>query len=162
MRATMEKMEEEREQLVAEVEAQIEKALISMTMTLEMSDSDEGSNVDGQSRPSSKMSSRPNSKTGSRRSSNATRSPPRTLSIDSATLAGTAEYDELARDALESSTIPEEEEVDASPEEAVNNIDASEPAGDRSQDAMVAVDEGIHHNSDRIAQSVMQIQQKVS
>lgn len=157
MRLAMQGMEEERDKLVAEVESQIERALQSMSMSIEMSDSEEdNSNVDGDS---SAASSRSASKVGSRRSSNATRSPMRTQSIDSATLAGTTESDEIIKHSLETTTIAEEEEEQ--PPTTTMNIDATEPAVDRSQDAMVAVDEGIHSTTDRIAQSVLQIQQKV-
>ncbi|KAH8120321.1 AEX-3 domain-containing protein [Phellopilus nigrolimitatus] len=165
MRQAMEKMEDERAQLVEEVEAQIERALASMSMSIEMSESEDGSQLDGSQLDDSQLdgqqseSSRPPSDVGSRRSSNAVGSPPRTFSTDS-TLAGTAENDDMTRHSLESSAIAEEEEEEASP--TVLNIDASgAPVGERSQDAMVAVDEGIHQNSDKIAQKVMQIQQKL-
>ncbi|THH11090.1 hypothetical protein EW145_g869 [Phellinidium pouzarii] len=155
MRQAMEKMEEERAELVAEVEAQIERALVSMSMSIEMSDS-EGSQGDGSHQSTS---SRTPSNMGSRRSSNAAaQSPPRAMSMDSTTLAGTAENDDMTRHSVESSAIAEEEE----PPSTDANSDASgAPAGDRSQDAMVAVDEGIHQNSDKIAQKVLQIQQKL-
>ncbi|KAL5535522.1 hypothetical protein ACEPAF_3616 [Sanghuangporus sanghuang] len=155
MRSAMQKMEDERDKLVAEVEMQIERALQSMSMSIEMSDSEEdGSQLGGEN---SAVSSRSSSRVGS---SHATRSPMRTQSIDSATLAGTAESEEITKHSLETTTIAEEEEEEA-PVSTTMNIDATETAVDRSQDAMVAVDEGIHSNTDRIAQSVLQIQQKL-
>jgi EEF1A N-terminal glycine/lysine methyltransferase len=162
MRAEMEQMESEREQLVAEVELQIERALHSMTLSMEMSDSEEdGSQVDENA--SASASSRPQSKLGrhSRASSNAVGSSPRTQSIDSATLAGTTEAGESVRHSLDADAIKEEDENESTESPtAPNNIDATAPV-DRTMDTMVAVDEGIHSNSDRIAQSVLQIQQKV-
>ena len=159
MRAAMEKMEEERAQLVEEVEAQIERALKSMSMSIEMSDS-EGSNYDDEadvdadgktassSRPVSRLSDMPQS-----------RPVTRAMSTDSATLAGTAENDDIIRHSIESSAIAEEEEEE---QRADQRIDASNaPTGERADDAMIAVDEGIHQNSDKIAQKVLQIQQKV-
>ena len=83
----------------------------------------------------------------------------RTQSIDSATLAGTVESEEIAKDSVE--TTIEEETDEPEPVSTTMNIDAAETAVDRSQDAMVAVDEGIHDNSDRIGKRVLQIQQKV-
>lgn len=157
MRLAMQKMEDERDKLVAEVELQIERALQSMSMSIEMSDSEEdGSQLGDNSAISSRSSSRMRSRSASR----ATRSPMRTQSIDSATLAGTAESEEMTKHSLETTTIVEEEEEEA-PVSTTMNIDATETTVDRSQDAMVAVDEGIHSTTDRIAQSVLQIQQKV-
>ncbi|EJD03960.1 uncharacterized protein FOMMEDRAFT_106299 [Fomitiporia mediterranea MF3/22] len=157
MRLAMEKMEEERTELVHEVELQIERALQSMSMSVEMTDSEEdGSQLDG----NEDGSSRSPSKAGSRRSSNATRSPLRTQSIDSATLAGTAENEEITKHSMETTTITEEEEEQQAASTGMN-IDATAPPVDRSQDAMVAVDEGIHSNTDRITQSMLQIQQKL-
>lgn len=152
MREAMDKMEEERAQLVEEVEAQIERALASMSLAVEMGDSD----AESQAESLRSMSSRPSSGVGSRRSSNAGHSiPPRPFSTDS-TLAGTAETDEETRHSMDSSAFSE---VEASP--TVGHDEHPRPGTvDRSSD-MVAVDESIHQNTDRIAQKVMQIQQKV-
>lgn len=152
MREAMDKMEEERAQLVEEVEAQIERALASMSLAVEMGDSD----AESQAESHRSMSSRPSSGVGSRRSSNAGHSiPPRPFSTDS-TLAGTAETDEETRHSMDSSAFSE---VEASP--TVGHDEHPRPSTvDRSSD-MVAVDESIHQNTDRIAQKVMQIQQKV-
>lgn len=170
MRAAMEKMEEEREQLVEEVEAQIERALMSMSMSIGTSengdsDYDGEADVDGQSgssRPVSRLSDTPQS-----------RPVTRAMSTDSATLAGTAENDDIIRHSVESSAIAEENEDESSNGEGVSpptereqqvqkRIDASSaPAGEQGEDAMGAVDEGIHTNSDKIAQKVLQIQQKL-
>lgn len=166
MRMAMDNMEEERAQLVAEVELQIERALQSMTLSLADSDSEEGAEGSELDEAGTAAGSRPASKLGrrSRSSSNAVRMSPRTQSIDSATLAGTQDGEGSIRHSLESSITEEDEEVSGNPSppavSTTTNIDAADPV-DRTQDAMVAVDEGIHSNSDRIAQSVAQIQQKL-
>lgn len=151
MREAMEKMEEERSQLVAEVEAQIERALASMSMAVEMDGSDDGSET------GSHLSDR---KPTSRRSSNAGRSPVRPFSTES-TLAETDEETQT-RHSIESRIIEEDEEEEEEASKTLENTEI-QPTGtsDRAQDTMTAVDEGIHQNSDRIAQKVLQIQKKV-
>lgn len=145
LRDYIDKMEEERSQLVAEVEAQIERALANMAIPVEMSDSEaeEGSQMLDSLPPT-----RPASSAGvsfARRSINT-----------ETTLADTGETDEETRHSVDS-TIPEIDERDAASE---TNHSQRTP-GDKGSDAMDAVDEGIHQNSDKIAQKVLQIQQKV-
>ncbi|KAJ6575111.1 AEX-3 domain-containing protein [Mycena capillaripes] len=163
MRDTMEKMEQERAEMVAEVEAQIERALASMAVDID-SDYD-----DDESRPDSRLSSRPGSRMSSasrsRRASDAKR-PLRSFSTES-TLAESYEAADLDMQHVgpakqldrETDTIPEgeEDEMPASPNRK-KRFSASET--DMPQDGMNAVDEGISQKSDRIAQKVMQIQQK--
>lgn len=148
MRQAMEKVEEERAQLVAEVEAQIERALASMSMAVEMDESEEEIGSHRSASP------RPRSDTGQSNVDEHS-TPVRPFSTDS-TLAGTAETDEETRHSLESSIIPEENDTVVSTTES-----NGQSTVDRSNDTMVAVDEGIHQNTDRIAQKVLQIQQKV-
>ncbi|KAJ7786304.1 hypothetical protein B0H16DRAFT_1489998 [Mycena metata] len=140
MRETMERMEQERAEMVAEVEAQIERALASMA------------------RPGSRATSR------SRRTSDATKRPLRSFGTES-TLAESYEAADLDMEHVkkldrETDTIPEGEEEDlpASPNRK-KRFSASET--DMPQDGMNAVDEGISQKSDRIAQKVLQIQQKL-
>ncbi|KAJ7092723.1 AEX-3 domain-containing protein [Mycena epipterygia] len=160
MRDTMEKMEQERAEMVAEVEAQIERALASMAVDI---DSDYGS-----SRPSSRLSSRPGSRASvsrSRRTSDAAKRPLRSFGTES-TLAESYEEADLERVVVgkqmdrETDTIPEgeEEETPASPNRK-KRFSASE--ADMPQDGMNAVDEGISQKSDKIAQKVLEIQQKL-
>ncbi|KAJ7125580.1 AEX-3 domain-containing protein [Mycena crocata] len=161
MRETMEKMEQERAEMVAEVEAQIERALASMAVDI---DSDYGS-----SRPSSRMSSRPGSRAGSsvsrsRRTSDAAKRPLRSFGTES-TLAESYEEADLERVGAkqldrETDTIPEgEEEETPASSNRKKRFSASE--ADMPQDGMNAVDEGISQKSDKIAQKVLEIQQKV-
>ncbi|KAJ7706185.1 AEX-3 domain-containing protein [Mycena rosella] len=163
MRDTMEKMEQERAEMVAEVEAQIERALASMAVDVD-------SDYDG-SRPNSRLSSRPGSRSRSRRTSDAdahgAKWPLRSIGTES-TLAE-SEYEETGLEGdvgfgkrmdRQTGTIPEddEEETPASPNRK-KRFSASER--DLPQDGMNAVDEGISLKSDRIAQKVLEIQQKL-
>jgi EEF1A N-terminal glycine/lysine methyltransferase len=163
MRDTMDNMEQERAEMVAEVEAQIEKALASMAVDIDDSDED-------YSRPGSRVSSppigrlsRPSSRTSrSRRTSDASaRKQLRSFATES-TLVET--YDQLREEAqaklelAKEEVIEEEDEAPPSPTKK-NRFSASN--GEGQQDGMTAVDEGISERSDRIAQKVLQIQQKV-
>ncbi|RXW22953.1 hypothetical protein EST38_g2921 [Candolleomyces aberdarensis] len=165
MKETMERMELERSEMIAEVEAQIERALASMAVDID--DSDYGS-----SRPQSRLStsSRFSSKslpTRSRRPSDAVKNKHlRSFATDS-TLAETYGEDDTitvplegglgARTGLPEGTIEEEdEEVSATKKK---RFSASEV--EMAQDGMTAVDEGISFKSDKIAQKVFEIQQKL-
>ena len=155
MREQMEKMEEERALMVAEVEAQIERALAAMEVGMDDLEDDEEENYDSRpvspgsigSRPTSRPSSRPTSRRPSRSR------PMRSFSTES-TL---ADHDDQSNIPLHETTIQEDEE----PESAQAKKRFSVVSEDQSQDAMAAVDEGIHDNSDRISKRVLQIQQKV-
>ncbi|KAF7306924.1 DENN domain-containing protein [Mycena indigotica] len=148
MRETMDRMEQERVEMVAEVEAQIERALASMAVDIE---SDYSS-----SRPSSRASSLPSSRATSRsRRESETKRPLRSFGTES-TLA--EEYEASAPvNNKQTETIPEEEETPASP----RNKRFSATEADLQQDGMIAVDENISMKSDRIAQKVLEIQQKL-
>lgn len=152
MKENMEKMELERAEMIAEVEAQIEKALESMAVDIDESDY-------GSSRPQSRMSTR--SAPRSRRTSDAVRTRQlRSFATDSTLAESYGE--EVVRDDRRSEhaqeTIVEEEEEPSALKK--KRFSASEM--DMAQDGMNAVDEGISIKSDSIAQKVFEIQQKVS
>lgn len=159
MKETMEKMEQERADMVAEIEAQIERALASMVVGIEDSDY-------GGSRPGSR-SSLASGTTRSRRTSDAgktrhlrsfgTESTLAEAFEESAEEGEGAPVDKLDR---QTNTIEEgdEEEAPLSPSKK-KRFSASEV--DMPQDGMNAVDEGISEKSDTIAQKVLEIQQKV-
>jgi nicotinamide N-methyltransferase len=158
MKETMDKMEQERADMVAEVEAQIERALASMAV--EMEDSDYGS-----SRPDSRLSSVSGS-ARSRRTSDATKTRPLRSFATESTLAESCEEEgggtsPVGKTERETGTIEEDEEEDAtmSPSRK-KRFSASE--ANMPQDGMNAVDEGISLKSDKIARKVLEIQQKVS
>ena len=165
MKETMDRMEQERAEMVAEVEAQIERALASMAVDF---DSDYGG---GASRPGSRLSSVAGSR--SRRPSDAAGAKHRQLrsfgtestlaeSYDSedAGVAQATSHNVVSK-IREASTIKEvdEEEQPLSPNKK-KRFSASDLEGQ--QDGMNAVDEGISLRSDNIAQKVFEIQQKVS
>ncbi|KAI0275070.1 hypothetical protein BC834DRAFT_815136 [Gloeopeniophorella convolvens] len=164
MRETMETMEQERAEMVAEVESQIEKALASMAVDIDDSD-------DYDSRPGSRASSRATSRASrpSSRASRSRRTSDAAVRIKQLRSFGTEStladsYDlmkeeaqaklELAKDAV----IEEEDETPVSPSKKKR---FSAAGAEGQQDGMTAVDEGISERSDRIAQKVLQIQQKV-
>lgn len=159
MRETMERMEEERAEMVAEVEAQIERALASMAVDID--DSDYSS-----SRPHSRLSNI--SGTRSRRASDAAKTrhlrsfgTESTLAesygedIEAVEREGLPAHDKVER---QTDTIVEDDEEE--PVARTKRFSASEV--DAPQDGMTAVDEGISQKSDKIAQKVLEIQQKVS
>lgn len=159
MREMMDRMEEERAEMVAEVEAQIERALTSMAVDFD--DSDYAS-----SRPVSRLSNI--SGTRSRRASDAAKSrhlrsfpTDSTLAesygelMDSADAEGLGAPEKTVR---QTETIVEDDEEE--PVARRKRFSASEM--DAPQDSMNAVDEGITQKSDKIAQKVLEIQQKVS
>ena len=164
MRETMDFMEQERAEMVAEVEAQIEKALASMAVDID-DDSDED-----ESRPASRSSSRPASRI-SRPNSRASRSRRasdagsrmkqiRSFGTESTLVEPSDHVKEEAQaklDLTKGAVIEEEDEAPVSPTK--KRFSATGVEGQ--QDGMTAVDEGISERSDRIAQKVLQIQQKV-
>lgn len=168
MRETMERMEQERAEMVAEVEAQIERALASMAVDVD--ESDYGGEIT--SRPASRMSNSARSAGGTR--SRQPSDPMKTTSDENggARLRSIGTESTLAEsyggmdDTLvhiksdrETSTITEEEEISVSPARKKRFSATQEEI---IQDGMMAVDEGISERSDRIAQKVLQIQHKVS
>ncbi|KAJ3515404.1 hypothetical protein NLJ89_g1778 [Agrocybe chaxingu] len=157
MRETMERMEQERAEMVAEVEAQIERALASMAVGID--DSDYGS-----SRPQSRLSNASGSR--SRRPSDAAKSRHLRSFGTESTLAEsygddieTIEEDESEKPARETGTIVEDDEEEQQTATKKKRFSASEM--DAPQDGMNAVDEGISQKSDKIAQKVLEIQQKL-
>ena len=165
MRETMEYMEQERAEMVAEVEAQIEKALASMAVDID-DDSDEDD-----SRPASRSSSRPGSRISrpssrtsrSRRASDAGSRMKQIRSFGTeSTLVEPSDHvreeTPAKLDLTKGAVIEEEDEAPPSPT-TTKRFSATGVEGQ--QDGMTAVDEGISERSDRIAQKVLQIQQKV-
>jgi len=163
MRDTMDNMEQERAEMVAEVEAQIEKALASMAVDIEDSDEDDSELGSRVSSPSISRLSRPNSRTSrSRRTSDAgTRKQLRSFATESTLVES---YDTLREEAQAKLDLSKEEvieEEDEAPPSPSKSKRFSASGGEVQQDGMTAVDEGISERSDRIAQKVLQIQQKV-
>jgi hypothetical protein len=162
MREAMVKMEQERLEMVAEVEAQIERALQSMQVDLE-------DDSDYESRPPSRLSSRSASgtRTPHRKHSDASRHKQlRSYGTDSTLVDYDLKEDNLPSIDRSTDTVIEEEEEEAPPR-PISPISPSKKkrfsaeVREGPQDAMVAVDEGISEKSDRIAQKVLQIQRKV-
>jgi nicotinamide N-methyltransferase len=165
MREAMVKMEQERLEMVAEVEAQIERALLSMQVDM---DDDES---DYESRSGSRMSTRSGARTPhtggartpNRKHSDASYQGHRSHSGTESTLVDYENREpETIIPVVDRSTdiIEEEEEPPLSPNK--KRFSAYEEIINTHQDAMVAVDQGITEKSDRIAQKVLQIQKKVS
>src|SRR6201996_4148920 len=157
MRNEMERMEEEREQMVAEVEAQIERALASMMI----GDDDDDEGYRSFSRPISPrlpvaFPLRSRSAPGSRRPSftQAFNRPPRDSFATDTTAAEPMPsiHDRLA--AADGVAIEEEEEES----DAVPKIKAKANAAPQPQED--EMDSGITEKSDRIAKKVLQIKQK--
>lgn len=164
MRANMERMEAERADMIADVEAQIERALASMTVNVSIDDGDSDYGY-SESRPASRLSSSTNVSTGtgsrSRKTGDAvkTRSS-RTFSTDT-TLAG---HEGEGEDAMKKGhrerlavrgKIEEEDEGQAvsANRKRFSNVDLD--------NEMNAVDEGITQKSDTIAQKVQEIEKKL-
>lgn len=166
MREMMERMEQERAEMVAEVEAQIERALASMAVDVD--ESEYGGEIS--SRPGSRMSAPPRSVSGasSRRASDAVKSGNgdvggsrlRSVGTESTLAESYGDMDDTlvqSKADRETSAI-REEEVSVSPTRKKRFSATQEEIV---QDGMTAVDEGISERSDRIAQKVLQIQQKL-
>lgn len=157
MKEMMDKMEQERAEEAAEVEAQIERALASMAGISNESDYDS-------SRPNSRLSSISGPSRSRRASDATTKTQLRSIGTES-TLAepyGEIDDEELpaSKSERETGTIEEadEEETSMTPSRK-KRFSASEV--DMPQDGMEAVDEGISQKSDKIAQKVLEIEQKV-
>jgi hypothetical protein len=158
MKETMDRMEEERAEMVAEVEAQIERALASMAVDIDESDY-------GGSRSSSRLSSA-SAPSRSRRASDAAKAHHlRSFGTESTLAEAYDEGDEESpqgnKSEMTTETIQEDDEEDLpSTPSRKKRFSASEV--DAPQDGMNAVDEGISQKSEKIAQKVLQIEQKVS
>ncbi|KAG6900135.1 hypothetical protein C0993_002480 [Termitomyces sp. T159_Od127] len=156
MKETMEKMEQERAEMVAEVEAQIERALASMAIDLDESDC---------------ASSRPNSRPSSRLSSVSRPSRSCDTAIKTRLLRSFGTEETLAetygenedRDLPANNMTSKTRETTEGDRRMVPNkkkrFSASEV--DIPQDGMSAVDEGISFKSDNIAQKVLEIEEKL-
>ncbi|KAI0033185.1 AEX-3 domain-containing protein, partial [Vararia minispora EC-137] len=146
MREAMETMEQERAAMVAEVEAQIERALASMAVDIDS---------DYDSRPPSRASSRSRSRrpddAGARM---------RSFGTDSTLVEAYAELDGAGAEFTKSTLLGVKEEEDEQPLTPSRAKRFSAIAGG-GPDVMQAVDEGITERSDNIAKKVLQIQQKV-
>jgi EEF1A N-terminal glycine/lysine methyltransferase len=151
MKDTMDKMEQERAEMVAEVEAQIERALASMAVDI---DSDYGS-----SRPHSRLSNMSGSR--SRRPSDAAKSRYHRSFGTESTLAES--YGDEIEALEESSTADKLDRENAIIEEDEEDITLTRRKrfSASEMDGMNAVDEGISQKGDKIAQKVLEIQQKV-
>jgi len=178
MRDAMVKMEQERLEMVAEVEAQIERALASMQIEIH-SDASEYSDY---SRPSSRMSGPIATGTPKTRSRKGSVSEKRLRSYG--TESTLVDYNDDVRHHVgdRSATVIEETEEEAEGDERrkrpgvddvqdipdedltiVKRFSAEANRNDKNhQDVMGAVDMGISEKSDKIAQKVMEIQRKVS
>lgn len=159
-------MERERAEMVAEVEAQIERALQSMAMDIE-ADIDDFDEEEEESRPPSRMSNA-SSATRIRKVSEAskvTMKQLRSVATES-TLAESygADGEESAAAPAERHTdaIEEVEEEEEAPLSSSKRKRFSTHQAEVPQDGMTAVDEGISQKSDKIAQKVLEIQHKVS
>ncbi|KDQ05918.1 hypothetical protein BOTBODRAFT_122115 [Botryobasidium botryosum FD-172 SS1] len=153
MRVNMDEMERERAQMVAEVEAQIEKALQSMAFS-------DGLSISDSSRPGSVFSTRPNSP-----SVNSVGRPVRSIGTAS-TLAGDEDVksgDEKERHLIEmmEDTTAVHPAGDGEPLTEVRLRKFSATHMDAAADGLKGMDHGITEKSDQVAQKVLQIQQKV-
>lgn len=187
MKDEMDEMERERSQMIAEVEAQIERALVSMAFSDNMSDA--GLSEGGTSRPGSALSSRPSSRPGSsnggvipgahlRSFGTAT-----TLAVDDH-LVDSHPYGEENGPGLGSPTkMTTVAEVDEMPEHNHHHHRQHQEGSQQLQplsegnirrwsatktrdreshtDGLNAIDSGITERSDAVAQKMLQIQQKV-
>lgn len=162
MREQMEKMEEERADMIAEVEAQIERALASMAVGVDASDDE--LQYDGASDAASATRGR------SRKSSLAKKSSKRhlrsfptdtTLAEAVPAVPSIRKSDDTMsnKDKVNETVIEEEKEEDVILQSPTKKRFSAHI--EDGNDGMKAVDEGISEKSDRIAQKVLQIQQKV-
>lgn len=154
----MEKMEQERAEMVAEVEAQIERALASMAIDLDESDC---ASSRPNSRPSSRLSSASRPSRSIQPSDTARKARLRSFGTEE-TLAET--YGENEDQGLPTTNMVKTRETTPEADRRMEpnkkkRFSASEV--DIPQDGMSAVDEGISFKSDNIAQKVFEIEQKV-
>lgn len=160
MKETMDTMEQERAEMVAEVEAQIEKALASMAV-----DMDESDYVS--SRPNSRLSSTSKYSTKSRRKSDATNKtqPSRSNTMETTSVDSSTDREDLglapADESLEDAEVVEDDNEDVTIVAPSKKKRFSASELEMFQDSMNAVDEGISLKSDKIAQKVLEIEQKV-
>lgn len=159
MRENMERMEDERAEMMAEVEAQIERALASMAVDVDVESN--YSDYSRPSRPSSRTSSRAYAR--SRRASDTGKGHLPSIGTESTLAESYHERDiqdetHIGAASRETGTIDEEDEEPVSPTKKKRFSATQE---EMQQDTMTAMDEGISQKSDKIAKKVQQIQQKV-
>ncbi|EGO04806.1 hypothetical protein SERLA73DRAFT_100669 [Serpula lacrymans var. lacrymans S7.3] len=142
MKDLMETMEHERAEMVAEVEAQIERALASMAV-----DSDE-SDYNTESRPGSRLSSLSDVDCRRHRSVGTESAFVNVPEVKEEINSFKSQKGNRSNEEMVERTLPETKRFSATQSELV-------------QDGMMAVDQGISEQSDRIAQKVKQIQQKL-
>ncbi|KIY52728.1 hypothetical protein FISHEDRAFT_8434, partial [Fistulina hepatica ATCC 64428] len=154
MREQMERMEEERAEMIAEVEAQIERALASMAVDIDESDY-------GSSRPSSRMSGtsdrsrRPSASESNKRvRSFGTES---TLAEAYGDMEDTVVGPATSLGVRSTGTIKEDEEEESPP---CSPMQVKRFSATR-EESLDAVDEGITQKSNNIAEKMLEIQQKV-
>jgi len=164
MRETMEFMEQECVEIVAKVEAQIKKALVSMAMDIDNSDEYDSQPGSCLSLQSGCHLSCPSSQTS--RSCHMSDAGMRKQLRSFGTEGMLVDAYDLARedaqaklDLSKEEGIEEEEDDEAPQSPKMKRFSAS--GGEGQQDGMSAVDEGISECSNRIAQKVLQIQHKV-
>ena len=153
MKDTMDKMEQERAEMVAEVEAQIERALASMAVDVDDSDY-------GGSRPHSRLSNISGSR--SRRPSDAAKSRHLRSFGTETTLTESYEDEKEAVEELSATDKLDRENAIIEEEDEDITLTRRKRFSASEMDGMNAVDEGISQKSDKIAQKVLEIQQKVS
>jgi nicotinamide N-methyltransferase len=153
MKDTMDKMEQERAEMVAEVEAQIERALASMAVDID--DSDYGS-----SRPHSRLSNM--SGTRSRRPSDAAKSRyHRSFGTESTLAESYGDEIEALEESSTADKLERENAIIEEEDEEEITLTRRKRFSASEMDGMNAVDEGISQKGDKIAQKVLEIQQKV-
>ena len=153
MKEIIDKMEQERDEMIAEVEAQIEKALASMAVEIDESDY-------VSSRPNSRLSSVSRPPKSRRPSDAAPKTRPlRSIGTDSTLAEAYSGNDgeEVNADTSRGDVQAQDEGSEGKP----NKKRFSASQVDVFQDSMNAVDEGISLKSDNIAQKVLEIEQKV-
>ena len=154
MKDTMDKMEQERAEMVAEVEAQIERALASMAV--DINDSDYGS-----SRPQSRLSNMSGPR--SRRPSDAAKPRYHRSFGTESTLAESYgdEIEALEEESSAADKLDREDAIIEEEDEEEVTLSRRKRFSASEMDGMNAVDEGISQKGDKIAQKVLEIQQKV-
>ena len=170
MRVEMEDMEVEREQMVAEVEAQIERALASMTLS-DHYESDHSQVSNFTNRTGHRFASGRSNASRPGTSSGVGARPMRSFGTAS-TLANRASEDSHAEENLPDDTLvsPKEEDSVSNNKDSIELSDAPQPrkrrfsntASEAHLDGLDAVDLGISQRIDTVSEKMFAIQAKVS
>lgn len=176
MREEMDEMERERSQMIAEVEAQIERALVSMAFSDNTSEAilSEGAGA-SLSRPNSALSSRASSRNGGNQGHHLRSFATGTTLAENTDLVDSHPGGDEVGARLSPTTMVTVKEVDEE-----NTLDASHPTSSSAEplsekalrrfsatrreshtDSLRGVDYGIAERTDAVAQKMLQIQQKV-